>query len=278
MWAVHGRDDRTALPNRLALRQRQCDDDDLGNRLNLDRELENLPMTSLKRLLYFFLILTTSVLFWFPKAAHGQSPDTKPKGTASISGKVTIGGKAAFGIAVAAFGGDSYSRRAAAQTTTDSEGRYRLFGLAAATYQVTVFAPALVNAEPSNNYPYGGKMILLSAAEAVEDVDLKLVRGAVITGRITDEEAKPVVEERMNLESVVEQAGRPPIQMSPAYMNGQMYQTDDRGVYRIYGLPAGRYKVSVGSQEGGFSAALAVTLLRLSMGTLMSPRRPPLSN
>jgi hypothetical protein len=25
-----------------------------------------------------------------------------------------------------------------------------------------------------------------------------------------------------------------------------MYQTDDRGVYRIYGLLAGKYKVSVG--------------------------------
>jgi len=30
-----------------------------------------------------------------------------------------------------------------------------------------------------------------------------------------------------------------------------MYQTDDRGIYRIYGLPAGRYKVSVGSDAGG---------------------------
>src|SRR5207253_4388149 len=30
----------------------------------------------------------------------------------------------------------------------------------------------------------------------------------------------------------------------------QMYQTDDRGVYRIYGLPAGRYKASVGADSG----------------------------
>jgi len=32
-----------------------------------------------------------------------------------------------------------------------------------------------------------------------------------------------------------------------------MNQTDDRGVYRIYGLPAGHYKVSAGSDPGGAS-------------------------
>jgi len=37
-------------------------------------------------------------------------------------------------------------------------------------------------------------------------------------------------------------------------MNYQIFQTDDRGIYRLYGLPAGRYKVSVGTNpNGGFS-------------------------
>jgi hypothetical protein len=30
-----------------------------------------------------------------------------------------------------------------------------------------------------------------------------------------------------------------------------MYQTDDRGVYRIYGLPAGHYKLSAGDEGRG---------------------------
>ena len=36
-----------------------------------------------------------------------------------------------------------------------------------------------------------------------------------------------------------------------------MYQTDDRGVYRIYGLPAGHYKLSAGDEGrgGGMRAA-----------------------
>ena len=42
------------------------------------------------------------------------------------------------------------------------------------------------------------------------------------------------------------------MQSSPYYgPNFQMLQTDDRGVYRIYGLPEGRYLVSVGEARSG---------------------------
>ena len=207
-------------------------------------------MPSLKRLLYCSLILTALIPFCGADSARAQSPDSKTKGTGSISGRVTIGSKGVFGIIVAAIGADRYSRRAT-QATTDSEGRYRLVGLAASTYLVSVLAPALVNAEPNNYSPYGGKTILLSDAEAVDNVDLKLVRGGVITGRIIDEDGKPAVEERVNLELVPDKTGRGG-STDISRMNSDMYQTDDRGVYRIYGLPAGRYKVSVGSETGGF--------------------------
>ena len=85
---------------------------------------------------------------------------------------------------------------------------------------------------------------MLAAGEEVKDIDIKLVRGGVITGRVTVAENIPIVEERVNVLPIREdgRSGRLP---PPAL--GQMYTTDDRGVYRIYGLPAGRYKVSVGA-------------------------------
>jgi protocatechuate 3,4-dioxygenase beta subunit len=214
-------------------------------------------MTSLSRLLCFSLILTGVVSVWTPGDTQAQSVDAKSKGTGSISGKVTLGGKAAAGIPVAVIGADPGNRRAGAQATTDSEGRYRLLGLSAAQYQVTALAPSLIPADGNNNYPiYGaGKTVLLSAGESVEDVDLKLVRGAVITGRVTDEEGKPVAEERVDLQPADEK-GAPMRLMSSLSMNFQMLQTDDRGIYRLYGLPAGRYKVSVGtSPNSGFSSS-----------------------
>src|SRR5258706_11385507 len=121
-------------------------------------------MTRLSRLSRWALILAAAVLFWIPGKTHGQTSDAQLKGTGSISGKVTVGGKAAFGITIRAVGSDFYPNRAGAQTaTTDNEGRYRLFGLAPGTYHVTALAPSLVAAETISS-PYGsGKMVLLSA-------------------------------------------------------------------------------------------------------------------
>ena len=211
-------------------------------------------MSSLKRLLCCSLILATAILVHSSRNAHGQTSDAKPKLTGSISGHVTIGGKAAPGITVAAFGGDTINRRvAAAQSVTDGEGYYRLSGLAPAQYQIGPLTPNLTTAEPGSFGGYGfvqlgsSKNVFLAANEDADNIDLKLVRGGVITGRITDSENKPVVEERVSLQ-FVDENGNPP-RTAPAILpyNGQMYQTDDRGMYRIYGLPAGHYKVSVGA-------------------------------
>jgi protocatechuate 3,4-dioxygenase beta subunit len=205
-------------------------------------------MPGLSRLLCFCLILTGAVMVSARGDIVAQTPDAKSKGTGSISGKVTLGGKPAAGIHVAAFGNFSNTRQATAEAVTDSEGHYRLFGLAAAAYQIAALTPSFVPAEKNlpPNYPYYGaaKTILLSTGESVEDVDLKLVRGAVITGRVTDEEGRPVIEERINLQMADQPTGQPAAFL---FANYQMYQTDDRGVYRLYGLPAGRYRVGAGS-------------------------------
>jgi len=209
-------------------------------------------MTSLSRLLCFSLFLTGAALVTAPGDTFAQTPDAKSKGSGSISGRATIGAKGAPGIAIAAYGGDFNNRRAVAQTTTDSEGRYRLFGLAAGTYQVAALAPNYASVEPASPSPFGpitfgaSKNIVLAPAENVDDIDIKLVRGSVITGRVKDADGKPVVEQRVAL-APVNETGAPARTASALPNNSQMYQTDDRGVYRLYGLPAGRYKVSVGT-------------------------------
>ena len=206
-------------------------------------------MNSLTRLLCRVSIAATAIVFT-SLAANAQAPDAKTKATGSISGRVTIGGKAAEGIPVAAFGGENFDRRvAAAKAVTDGDGRYHLSGLAPGQYQIATLTPNLTAAQqesfPGYGFPYFGasKNIILAANEMVDDIDVKLVRGGVITGRVTDADNKPVVEVRVSLQPIADPQNpvRPPVPY-----NSQMYQTDDRGIYRIYGLPAGRYTVSVG--------------------------------
>src|ERR1044072_4334207 len=179
--------------------------------------------------------------------------EANPPRTGSISGHVLINNKAAANIEIGAFGADSANRRvASAQTKTDSEGFYHLRGLTAGSYQIATFTPNMIAAELDPQYPFGfgtfnlSKTVLLAAGEDVAEIDLKLKRGGVITGRVTDADEKPIVEERVSLQPIVENgqpAPRPPL---PSAM---MYLTDDRGVYRIYGLAAGRYRVSVGQSS-----------------------------
>jgi protocatechuate 3,4-dioxygenase beta subunit len=199
------------------------------------------------------LLLRTAfiaVVLWPPSLINAQ-PNTKPKATGSIAGRVKVSGKAAPEIDVVALLAGSPIQRPAARATTDNEGRYRLGGLPAGTYRVIPLAPTMVAAV--NNFDYrmydgAGKSVMLNESESVDDIDLSLVRGAVITGRITDAEGKPAVEEAIRLD-FVDQTGQQMASGSGYAANYLMYRTDDRGIYRLYGLPPGFYKVSVGRDQ-----------------------------
>jgi large repetitive protein len=204
-------------------------------------------MSSPMRLI-FAVTLVAIAFFMGPNGASGQSSAQKTSPTGTISGRVTVGGKAAAGIPVVAVAGDTVNRRdAAARSVTDGEGYYQITGLAPGPYQVWTLTPGFVAETQGLAYfPYSGsiKNVLLSADEHVSNIDLKLIRGGVITGRVTNAENKPVVEERISLQ-LVDENGAARFGSLGSF-NEQMQRTDDRGIYRIYGLSPGRYKVSVG--------------------------------
>lgn len=61
----------------------------------------------------------------------------------------------------------------------------------------------------------------------------------VITGRVTDQNGDPVIEVDITTVLVKQSDGAAP----SSFRYGQRVPTDDRGIYRIYGLSAGRYLV-----------------------------------
>src|SRR6185436_7299860 len=109
---------------------------------------------------------------------------------------------------------------------------YHLSGLPAASYQVTSFTPNMIAAENVSQSPMGygyfptSKTVLLAAGEDVTEIDLKLARGGVITGRVTDADDKPIAEERVSLQPIAENGQQPP--RLPTQISGTAYQTDDR--------------------------------------------------
>lgn len=184
-----------------------------------------------------------------------QHPANK-SGTGSISGQITIDGKPASGIVVVmnqiVAGGPPQIRiigreeKPFAKTTTDEEGRFTFSGLAAATYIISAATAKFISASDSMDYRRG-KQLHLAEDEKIDDIKIPLIRGGVITGRVTDSEGRPIIAERVALYQRDEKNQSHPV-YSPNFF---MFETDDRGLYRLYGLPPGRYLVSVGVEMKG---------------------------
>jgi hypothetical protein len=197
------------------------------------------------------LIAVSQSISW----AGAQTPrrDNRAR-TASIGGRVTVGGVPAANALVtvaeadlqsrgAPFGVES-SQGAFVEVRTDSDGRYRVAGLTEGAYVIRALSKAYVLPKS----PFGvdpSRSVTLDEGESRDNIDIALVRGGVITGRVIDAEGRAVIEAGLRLFSLDEK-GWPKEQLDP--YNSWMFQTDDRGVYRIYGVTAGRYILSAGGE------------------------------
>lgn len=183
------------------------------------------------------------------QAAKGATPAA----AGSVAGRVTLGdGKPAANVGVALMPADQNSdRKAAGRASTDADGRYRITNVPAGRYRVLTLAPSFFSPEEraGNSFFNPGKVVTVGANETAEGIDLTLVRGGVITGRVTSVEGKAVVAERVTVVSA--DPSSPRSGAGSWVVSPYEFETDDRGVYRVYGVPAGRYLVSVGQDRDG---------------------------
>ena len=125
---------------------------------------------------------------------------------------------------------------------TDDTGTYRLTNVPPGNYRAEAAAPALVAVDGFRN-PFGKSVtLLINKDETVENIDFELVRGGVITGRVTDSDGRPLIEEKVSISSA---------ESNPrsGFSWHRDTRTDDRGVYRVFGIAPGKYKVAAGTNE-----------------------------
>jgi hypothetical protein len=182
-------------------------------------------------------------------AAQPQTKPFKKAPTGTVSGRVTIKGKGTSGVVIALRQNEfTYQPAPSPKATTDQEGNYRITDIPAGNYQISPIAPAFVLSDLNNSglSNYGsrgrGKSLVIAEGEDVESIDFALVRGGVITGKVTDADGRPLIEESITLlpEASTNERG------TSDTMPPMFFQTDDRGIYRMFGVPAGRYRVAVG--------------------------------
>jgi 5-hydroxyisourate hydrolase-like protein (transthyretin family) len=190
------------------------------------------------------LILSLMLLVFCGVLCPSQTVSAKRNTEATVSGKVTIKGKPAPGVVVGLRSARPTEGDATFKAATDQEGNYRIIDLPAGSYWIAPVAPAFVIRGMDES---SGKPLIVSADEHVEGIDFELIRGGVITGKVVDAEGHPVVEERVSL-IVVGDRNR-------GTHTEQVHDTDDRGIYRMFGIPPGNYKVLIGMDGSFFSGA-----------------------
>src|SRR5688572_1267182 len=174
----------------------------------------------------------------FCERANSQTAKTDSKAT--VSGKITLKGKPAPGMVVGLRLTEPAQFDPTFKATTDQDGKYRIAEVPQGKYIIAPVVLAFVIANVDNS---GGQSVIVNEGENIEGIDFDLIRGGVITGKITDAGGDPIVEEGVNLLS----ADYP--RSGPSHHLWGSFQTDDRGIYRIFGIRPGRYKVSVGQES-----------------------------
>ncbi len=181
------------------------------------------------------------ILFSLTQIVFAQTAAEKIS-TASISGRVTVGDKPLPNVLITL--NEQYSRlpREGLGTRTDEDGNYKITGVTAGRYFIS--ARALTYVMPNGNQYSQGISVIIGANEIIDKQDFQLKPGGVIAGKILDAEGRPAIGQKITL-----RVKAPNSQQSVPFQNNINYQaliTDDRGIYRIFGLPPGKYFVTIG--------------------------------
>jgi protocatechuate 3,4-dioxygenase beta subunit len=121
---------------------------------------------------------------------------------------------------------------------TGADGKYAIADLPAGAYTITATRTGYAPFTYGRGRTGTGTPIAVANGQHVANIDLPLVAGGVIAGRILDEDGSPF-------------AGASVEALAYRYQNGgttlvsvTTAQTDDRGEFRLFGLPPGGYYVS----------------------------------
>jgi hypothetical protein len=129
-------------------------------------------------------------------------------------------------------------------TITDSGGRFELQRLDPGEYKLRVSRVGFVTNE------YGqrklgdpGATLTLRHGQQINDLVFRLIPAGVIAGRILDEDGEPLPSVEVSALREVYTEGKRTLSTAT------VVETNDRGEYRLFGLPPGRYFVSAVSLQ-----------------------------
>jgi protocatechuate 3,4-dioxygenase beta subunit len=184
-----------------------------------------------------------------PVRDNAQQRDAGPErtGTASIAGIVVndeTPGRPVRRAAVTLTGGVLTAGRT---EQTDDDGKFAFAELPPGRYTLAASRPGFVRmAYGARRHDRPGVAVAVAAGQTISGLTLQLPRGAVITGIVRDSRGRPVRGASVTaLQPGVQNYARTlaPVRTAQAAGAQVTATTDERGEYRLFGLPAGLYAV-----------------------------------
>lgn len=170
--------------------------------------------------------------------ARAQTPPAPSRAVGSITGRVIDdSGQPVPNVVVWAFARARLGQPRATAVTDDA-GAFSIDGLEPTLYVLVVQTRGYVM--PRDPSAQG-----LVSRRVGDNVTLRLVRGGVITGTVTDQDGSPLIAVPVRA-YLIRDLDASAAAAQPAFFSGNEAQTDDRGVYRFYGLQPGVYVVAAG--------------------------------
>lgn len=189
---------------------------------------------------------------------HAQTPPRDPAqwlapaGTASISGVVVDADNKPMRLVAVRIEGDP---RASRTVMTGENGRFTFTRVPAGEFYLRAKKAAYPEVSYGAKRPgRAGAKLQIKEGTRLADIVLKMERGAVLTGTVFNDRGQPVPDVSVSAYRVY--TGLDGSFSTSSISTGSGFpKTDDRGVYRFYGLPAGEYIVGTSPFFGSGSSA-----------------------
>ena len=162
-------------------------------------------------------------------------------------------------------------------TYTDASGAFAFTNLPTGRFTIEATKPGYVRtAYGARRHDRPGTPVTLTDAQKKQVLQIRMARGSVITGRVVDEFGQPAQGARVRAQLTRMVNGERTLVDVP--IAGAMFGevADDRGVYRLYGLPAGDYVISASPRNSGPGdiRRMSETEIRAAEQALKQPESP----
>ena len=204
-----------------------------------------------------YLVIASASTAQVGAQPSGKTSEKQQPATCAVSGQVVtaVDGAPLKSSRVVLIQEDAALHAQAFSATTDSDGRFDIRKVTPGRYSFFAGHTGYISQRYQARDMNGGTSLTLVPGQEVDGALFRLVRGAVVTGRIVDESGEPMAKigvtalRKASAAEMAEMEEWDPRARKEQLMSTATALTDDRGEYRLFDLKPGEYYVKASESD-----------------------------